>query len=244
MTKIYTLIFLLCYGVAAGAQELHPCDANHDGAVDVTDIAAIATYILTGEYEPSTPPAHEGIDLGLPSGLKWASCNVGADKPEDYGYYLAWGESSEKVEYNSSTYFDLDNGHYQKYTERSAAVVLDSVDDAAHVNWGGNWRMPTREDVWELMDNCDWSWETLNGVNGCRIKSRTNGNSIFLPAAGEIQEKEYNGIDIAGRYWTSTLSGGYPYYLAFYQKKGSTVEKFCSSRTTRTNGLPVRPVCP
>ena len=133
------------------------------------------------------------VDLGLPSGLKWATMNVGASKPEEYGDYFAWGETEPKKEYSWLNYkFELstdNNGPFSKYVTNSSygtvdnKTVLDPEEDAAHVNWGGSWRMPTEEEWTELRTNCTWTWTTQNGVNG-RLVTGPNGKSIFLPAAG------------------------------------------------------------
>ena len=175
------------------------------------------------------------IDLGLPSGTKWASCNVGASKPEDFGGYFAWGETEEKNVYSENTY---------KYYQNDKFVSLGSdisgtEYDVAHVKWGGKWCMPTLDDIKELLDNCTSEWTTLNGVNGRKFTSKINGNSIFLPAAGLRWRGDlyYAGED--GYYWSSTqypdLSGG-AYYLDFYS---GTADWGYGSRL---NGQSVRPV--
>ena len=137
------------------------------------------------------PNGYEYVELGLPSGIKWATCNIGATKPEEYGGYYAWGETEEKSYYDWDTY-KWCNGTYNsltKYCTDSGSgrvdnkTVLDPEDDVAHIKWGGSWRMPTRDEIKELNDNCTWQWTTLNGVNGYRVTG-PNGNSIFLPAAG------------------------------------------------------------
>ena len=130
---------------------------------------------------------YEYVDLGLPSGLKWATCNVGAEKPEDFGDYFAWGETTPKKQYDWRTYkyckgtdrtltkySDCNNGFIDK-------TVLDSESDAATVNWGGLWRMPTDVELTELREQCTWTWTIQNGVNGYNVTG-PNGNSIFLPA--------------------------------------------------------------
>ena len=130
------------------------------------------------------------VDLGL--SVKWATCNVGANSPEEYGDYFAWGETKPKDSYKWSTY-KWCNGSKDKLTKYCKEsyygrvdnkTVLDLVDDAAHVNLGGAWRMPTKEEIRELKDNCTWTWTTQNGVNGYLVTSKKNDNSIFLPAAG------------------------------------------------------------
>ena len=135
--------------------------------------------------------AHEAIDLGLPSGIKWATCNVGANSPEEHGGYYAWGATEEKSNYDWSTYKWCNGSEntMTKYCTNSNygivdnKTVLDPEDDVAHVKWGGSWRMPTTEEQRELLNKCTWTWTTQNGVKGYRVTG-PNGNSIFLPAAG------------------------------------------------------------
>ena len=157
-------------------------------------------------YKPSGTEEGKGyVDLGLPSGIKWATCNVGANSPEEYGDYFAWGETSPKTTYyNWSNYKYCNGDEYSmtKYCRSSEYGTVDNKttlelsDDAAHVNWGGKWRMPTKAEYDELRSTyyCTWTWTTQNGVNGYRVTSKINGNSIFLPAAGSY--------DI---YWSSSL---------------------------------------
>ena len=126
------------------------------------------------------------IDLGLPSGLKWATCNVGASSPEDYGDYFAWGETSTKSTYtasNSLTYgLSISELQSQGYIDGSGN--LTSSHDAATANWGGSWRMPTREEQQELVDECTWKWTIMqSGKNGYKVTG-PNGNHIFLSATG------------------------------------------------------------
>ena len=137
---------------------------------------------------------HAYVDLGLPSGLLWAACNVGANAPEEYGDYFAWGETQPKDVYNWSTYqycmgsnntltkYCTDpNYGYNGFTDN--LTILLPEDDAATANWGNGWRMPTKEEWQELLDNTTVTWTQQNGVNG-RLFTGSNGNSLFLPAAG------------------------------------------------------------
>ena len=160
---------------------------------------------------------HEYVDLGLPSGLKWATCNVGANAPEDYGYYFAWGEVEPKTTYNLDTYKYYDGSNFTKYTD-SDKTVLDPEDDAATANWGGAWRMPTKAEQDELRNNCTWTWTTQNGVNGYKVVG-PNGNSIFLPAAGDMYGRTHGDAGSLGYYWSSSLNTGNPdnaYCVDFY----------------------------
>ena len=141
---------------------------------------------------------YEYVDLGLPSGLKWAKCNIGAEKETDYGYYFQWGDIVDKsnVDCSWATYKHCKD-FYDNLTKYNTSTnygenpdnktTLDPVDDAARVHMGGGWRMPTLDDVQELLDNTDKEWiKDYNGtgVNGRKFTSKTNGNSIFIPAAG------------------------------------------------------------
>ena len=191
----------------------------------------ILDYVING---------HEYVDLGLPSGIKWATCNVGATKPEEYGSYYAWGETEEKSNYSWSTY-KWCNGSYNsitKYTTQSA-VTLYPEDDVAHVKWGGGWRMPTYEELVELHDNCTWIWTKENGINGYKVTSY-NGNSIFLPAAGYyLDGSEIVKVGVMGHYWSKLLSS---------EKCDANALCFHSNnhdfyRCNRNSGKPVRPVC-
>ena len=160
--------------------------------------------------------AVEAVNLGLPSGTKWANMNVGASSPEDYGDYFAWGETETKNEYGVSTY-KWCNGSYTtmtKYCSRSEwgyngftdnKTQLDPEDDAAYVNLGSDWCMPTYANIQELLDNCTTEWTTINSVNGWKFTG-PNGNSIFLPAAGCINADSPSAVGMWGYYWSSTFS--------------------------------------
>ncbi len=168
---------------------------------------------------------HAYVDLGLPSGLLWATCNVGADNPEDYGDYFAWGETQPKDTYNWSNY-QYCNGDYNtltKYCNKSSygyngftddLTTLLPEDDAATANWGSDWRMPTKEEWQELLDNTTNTWTTQNGVNG-RLFTASNGNSLFLPAAGYRSDSDLYYAGSYGYCWSSSLYTGYPPYRAW-----------------------------
>lgn len=167
----------------------------------------------------SKSPA-QAVDLGLPSGTLWASCNVGASKPEDYGDYFAWGETkgykSGKRDFSWENY-KWCKGDYDKQTKYCSGseygnngftdnkTELDLEDDVAYVNWGSQWRMPSRDQIRELIDNCYWYWTTLNGVYGFEGTSKKNGNSIFLPAAGYRGGTLLRDAGCYGEYWSRTL---------------------------------------
>ena len=167
---------------------------------------------FVANFEEFTP---EYVDLGLPSGLKWATCNVGATTPEGYGDYFAWGETEPKDYYEWSNYKYCNSSYdtMTKYCTNSSDGTVDNkttlelTDDAAHVNWGGNWRMPTYDELSELKNtnNCTWTWTTQNGVNGYKVTSKVNGNSIFLPAAGCRYSDDLTPAGSFGNYWSSSL---------------------------------------
>ena len=190
---------------------------------------------------------HEYVDLGL--SVKWATCNVGADRPEDYGDYFAWGETRTKSYYAWVTYqWCRDSfNNLTKYNSESDygsvdyKTKLESSDDAAHAHWGGPWRMPTRDEFTELCERCDWIWTTLNGVNGYRVKSKRNDRSIFLPAAGCCFENRLVSVGESVSYWSSSLS------TILMQDAWSLT--FDSSNVgggscSRDFGRSIRPVCP
>lgn len=161
------------------------------------------------------------IDLGLPSGTLWATKNIGADNPEDYGYYFAWGETKPKSIYSWNTYkwymtkFLLLK--MKKYGTVDNISELDLQDDAAYVNWGCEWCMPSLEQIKELKDKCKWEWTTYKGKNGC-IVTGPNGNTLFLPAAGYRSGTSMKNVGETGVYWQrsrhSTFSSN-AYLLSF-----------------------------
>ena len=163
-------------------------------------------------------PIMEAVDLGL--SVKWASFNIGAEKPEEYGDYYAWGETAPKENYSWSTYKfgRRSSGPIFKYNTISSygsidnKTVLEPEDDVAHVKLGGKWRMPTDAEWAELRTKCTWTWVTNyngSGINGGLVKA-TNGNSIFLPAAGYRDATNLYNAGSGGRYWSSSLSLDYP----------------------------------
>ena len=187
----------------------------------------------------------DAVNLGL--SVKWASWNVGAESPEDYGSYYAWGETEEKDDYSWSTYKWCD-GSYDTQTKYCTdsdygivdnKTVLDSWDDVAHVKWGGGWRMPTLDEIKELCNKCSWAWTSVNGVNGQKVTG-PNGNSIFLPAAGCRGGSGGYRRGSYGYYWSGTLNedyGYYAYYLLFRSGGG-----YWDYWGDRNDGYAVRPV--
>lgn len=208
---------------------------------------------------------HEWVDMGL--SVKWATCNVGANAPEDYGDYFAWGETSPKniySWYNLKHSLFLDKIKFSKYVtirhieldygSVDCKAVLDPEDDAASANWGGNWRMPTATEFEELIDMCTWIWTTMNGKNGYKVVSKVNGNSIFFPASGHLPAGiisvslpasgdhivETNSSEGIGYYWSKSLFHSDPgtAYCLFFNWTGATIDD-----DPRYKGHSVRPVC-
>jgi len=192
---------------------------------------------------------HQYVDLGLPSGLLWATCNVGADTPEGYGDYFAWGETTTKDTYNWSTYQYCmgSNTTLTKYCNNSSygyngftdnLTTLLPEDDAAAANWGGNWRMPTKEEFQELYNNTTVTWTQQNGVNG-RLFTASNGNSLFLPAAGERWDGELYDAGDWGDYWSSSLNTDGPDYAWDFSFDSGYYNMYGDYRGS---GFTVRPV--
>ena len=197
-----------------------------------------------GKTEDIRPIGQENgytfVYLGL--SVRWASCNVGATTPEEYGDYFAWGETETKDEYSWATYkYGNNKIHLFKYNIYDDKTTLESEDDAATVNWGGEWRMPTDAEWTELREQCTWTWTTQNGVNGYQVSSKTNGNSIFLPAAG--YRKSYSGLldaSFSGKYWSASLNDSIPNFAWDLFFDSDSVGRDDDSRN---NGRSVRPVC-
>lgn len=184
---------------------------------------------------------HNYVDLGLPSGTKWATCNIGATNPENCGEYYAWGETEHKTSYNEINYKFYDSSKYAISSE-SGKTTLELSDDVAHVKWGGNWHIPSYDEFEELKNNCVWTWTTLNGMSGYEVKSLTNNNSIFLPAAGFRNDK-LSETNTDGLYWTSTIRpirADYPASIVSFNFRSNWIGFLGGSGST---GRPIRPVC-
>ena len=201
--------------------------------------------------------SYDYVDLGL--SVMWATMNVGANCPEDFGDYFAWGETTPQrsKSYNMSTYKwcqegECDGGCGYSYSQYLTKYCLDSYygkvdnkktlelsDDAARANWGGKWRMPTYEEFLELYSQCSWWWVCKNGVYGCEVKSKKNCNSIFLPAAGFYSFDSYFNSNPSGHYWSSDLSnkGSRASILEFSHR-----QVYACSTEERYQGASVRPV--
>ena len=187
----------------------------------------------------NTHNGHEFVDLGLPSGTLWATCNVGATSPEQAGLYFAFGETTgftaEQVE-NEIRKFD-----FASYTASSVSGNLTLEQDAAHVNLGGDWRMPTKAECQELLNKCNVMWTknyNKTGVAGRVFTSKINGNSVFFPAAGYCYNSSVYYVGLGGDYWSSSWdSSSFAWYLYFY-----SVDKGLYNRSLYY-GYSVRGVC-
>lgn len=200
------LLLLMAFSVGCTKQD----EPNHSENGDGND-----TVVGTNDV------VHDYVDLGLPRGTLWATCNVGADSPEEIGGYFAWGEIVPKEFYGWKNYRYgncVDNRfEMTKYCTDScwglfgfvdSLIVLEPIDDAAMANWGNDWRMPTKEEWEELYLKTTWVWTTRNGVNG-RLLTSWNGNSMFLPATGFYLDSEVICPGL-GIYWSSTLHSHFP----------------------------------
>ena len=228
--------------------EIESMDFSSDGImsvrtsavlVEVIPLAVIDSVGFVQYVYTACPDSHHPhlIDLGLPSGTKWACCNVGATAPEGYGGYYAWGETSEKSVYNRDT--------YQYYNSNTGNLIDIGSDiagtqyDVAHVSWGGSWRMPTIAQIKELLDNTTSTWTTVNGVYGRKFTG-AGGACVFLPAAGFRLGENLYCAGSGGYYWSSSLceSKG-AYYQYFDSDAGRSI-----GSGSRYDGHTVRLVCP
>lgn len=213
-------------------------------------ISALVSFGLStpvkGQSTSGFDNGHEWVDLEL--SVKWATCNVGALSSSDYGHYFAWGEAYTKSDYTWGTlrYASSDSGkQFSKYnTDSNYGAVdnytrLDWSDDAARVNWGGKWRMPTRAEFNELRSNCTWTWVSQRGIAGYKVTSNKNGKSIFLPAAGFQNGLYVHGDGSDGYYWSSSLDTGDPDCAWRLRFESSYISLYHSPRF---GGFSVRPV--
>ena len=185
-----------------------------------------------GQDDDTSPDGHEHklVDLGLPSGTLWAETNIGASTPYEAGDNFAWGETKPKDDYDwinykwGSNYYNLN-----KYNSKDGKTTLDATDDAAKANWGKKYRIPTRSDIQELIDNCKWTWQTGYNKSGGYVVKGSNGNQIFIPADGS-----------GGWYWSSSLCDDHSsgaYFLCIAKDKVYPI-----SGNIRCYGLMIRPV--
>lgn len=273
LKNLFATALLCTLSVGASAQTTMRINMEGGKQMDIpVSFVTRVTWVNCDENSstPDVSPAGvQAIDLGLPSDLKWANMNVGAESIDDCGDYFAWGETvgykSGKTIFDKVSYkwyqstttkdadgFDVVTEGFTKYVRESDAdkygydgfydnkTVLDLEDDAAHVNWGGDWRMPTPDELEELRDCCTWKWTALNGTNGYKVTG-PNGNSLFLPAAGSRYFYSLSDAGSYGDYWSSSLDDHYSscaYYLCF-ESDGVGWNYYA-----RCYGHSVRAVCP
>ena len=247
-------------------EDIAPLDSR-----DVQDAAKALVLIDVSEYESlglytideilnakmgldlpwfdDTDIIHGYVDLGL--SVKWATCNVGADKPQDAGDHYAWGEVETKDEYSWYNYRFNHLGELSKYNDADKKTTLDPEDDVAHVKWGGDWRMPTHEEFVELEKNCTWTWyksgnSEFGGVAGFKVTGKREGytdRSIFLPVTEYNNKKDFDPIFSSGYYWSSSINKSVvrdANYLTF----GFSANIYTNLCYRRFYGYSVRPVCP
>ena len=198
-----------------GCAITQPVDAAYDASLK--GVALNGQLVISQVVIEPTNTGMEYVDLGLPSGTKWATKNLGASKPSAYGDYYAWGETETKTEYTWATYKWGTESKPTKYKVTDSNTTLYPEDDAATAKLGSPWRMPTLDEIKELLDNCTWTWTTQDGKNGYEVKG-SNGNTIFLPAAGYRLGSELYDAGSWGEYWSGSLytaSSNYACYLNF-----------------------------
>ena len=212
-------------------------DLNDDEDVNITDVILLVNYILNQNNNLICPDNHHPhmIDLGLPSGTKWACCNVGATKPRENGGYYAWGETEEKEVYDWASYSLCDG---RANTSQILGDIAGTSYDVAHMTWGDAWQMPSLEQLEELKQYCSYNWTAMDGVYGAQFTG-PNGGTIFMPAAGQRWKSKLQCDGSVGFYWTSTqlyYSVDDAYSLEFFES--DTVE----NNNFRGVGYSVRPV--
>lgn len=244
--KVLTIILLFCASILF-AQTIAPKKCNtcgkplaqcqykgkHPSTTKEKDQSTTSGVSApTGTYN-----GYGWVDLGLPSGTKWATMNVGASSPSDYGSYFAWGETSSKSSFTweSLRYcLDTTGNKFSKYVVDSqygnvdGKEELDLCDDAVNANWGRGWRMPTTVQIDELRAQCKWTWTSMGGHNGYKVVG-PNGKSIFLPAVGYRHDSSSDDVGLGGNYWSSTLgifNSRFAFYLTFNSSNFNWVSDF------------------
>lgn len=227
-------------------------DLDNDGALSIADITSLVGIVNENKAVLKSN-GHQYVDLGLPSGTLWATCNVGASSPEETGGYYAWGEIEEKDSYSWDTYKWCDgtapkvtNMSLTKYCDRGGygpmdgKISLELEDDVAHVKWGGDWHIPTEAEILELINNCESEWTTVNDVGGMIFRG-ANGNSIFIPVAGSKRNESLSTGE--GEYWSTTL-GNHSTTIPYFNFYKNSIELYEGElyNTQRYRGFTVRPV--
>lgn len=207
MKKSLVTMGVLGIAIIATAQtEVLRIELN-DGKIQSINVNDIKEMTFDISDEVSELNGHEAVDLGL--SVRWAACNVGADTPTGFGGYYAWGETEEKMEYTRGNYTDIN-------PSRKDMSICGTQWDAAYVKWGGSWRMPTYDELEELVEICSWKWTTTDGINGYQVTG-PNGKSIFLPAGGrKCDDPGYGGLSYDNDncyYRVGSHQGGYTYFI-------------------------------
>ena len=228
-------------------------DVNQDGGVTIADVTTLIDYLLSNVW-PDPIPVVDYVDLGLPSGILWATHNVGANNPEELGDFFAWGETAPKANYvwEGTAFLYVEDGQKRisKYNTKSDygpvdnKIELEPEDDAAYVNMGSEWRMPSKADIDELLANCTWEWTQLNGVNG-QLITGPNGNTMFLPAVGERMGTSIFHLGEAGNYWSRSLyvvNETVSFPTAAYKIYLTDADGLTWNSADRNCGFPVRAV--
>lgn len=228
----------------------------NQGAIRQTHIVISMTGLFDGEtyidnilvYQDGLDTnGHNYVDLGLPSGTLWATCNVGTNSPTGTGDFYSWGETTKKQNYSSSTYKYLSNWNLTKYCTQSSRgtvdnkTTLDFSDDVANKQWGGSWQIPSYSDFEELSNYCNMTNTTQNSISGLLITG-PNGRSIFLPQTGYYNDTgEFS--KYGGYYWTNTLCNNQNFYAYYFLVQPYTGQQSFVTNGMRYCGMVVRPVC-
>ena len=235
---------------ARALQALNPDDPAARRILSAASSVSSSSSAASSSSGQGSSVSYSYVDLGL--SVKWATCNLGATKPEEYGDYYAWGETETKTNYEWSTYKwckgDYDkltkycpsnkSSYWAGYGSPDGKTSLDLSDAAAHIKLGGKWRIPTDAEWTELRKRCKWTWTSTNSVNGYTVTG-PSGNSIFLPAAGYRYDTNLYDAGYDGDYWSSSLYTDYPlsvWYVDFYS---DNVGRYYGGRCI---GQSVRPV--
>lgn len=250
MRKIFTLLCCMVFAAQysmVSAQKTTMQIWKGGSVTQFYDTADVDSVTFKADNS-KTINGHKFVDLGLPSGLLWAETNIGAETAADDGNYYAWGETEPQSSnsYSSSSYkYCTSSGDYTKYNSTDGKEVLDKEDDAAYVNWGSSCRMPTEAEFQELLNYCTWSRSSMTtsagfSINGYKVTSKTNGNSIFLPFSGLYGNGNLGQYGSQGQYWLSSpLIQGFPYFFVISSNVNQRPQ---CTYGYRFDGRTVRPV--
>ena len=239
MRKVSLLFAFILTALAGHAQSFNVHKTN--GEVVTIPMTEVSYVDISDNDDTVGPPEGvEAVDLGLPSGTKWANMNVGATKPEEPGGYYAFGEIEEKGLYTADTYNEpVKTGEEYKEGHWPLSSIQFTQYDVAFMKWGGTWHMPTMDQTLELSQNCTRTWSKRNGVSGCLITSKINGKSIFIPVSGyRLRNSTKYSETIAG-FWEENSGKGTASPVTFTE--GSTYPPSDESKN-KYIGWPVRPV--